>query len=70
MVTVAQPFTLIDLTCHINGSTSVCLVMPDVGCHPGTKNSLGRLANAELRKWKSIAHRVFDPLWRDGTHEA
>ena len=37
-----------------------------VGCHPGTKNSLGRLANAELRKWKSIAHRVFDPLWRDG----
>ena len=37
-----------------------------VGCHPDTKNSLGRLANAELRKWKSIAHRVFDPLWRDG----
>lgn len=37
-----------------------------VGCHPNTKNSLGRLANAELRKWKSIAHKAFDPLWRDG----
>ncbi len=37
-----------------------------VGCHPNTKKSLGRLANAELRKWKSIAHKNFDPLWRDG----
>lgn len=37
-----------------------------VGCHKGTTNALGRLANAELRQWKSIAHRVFDPIWRTG----
>ncbi len=37
-----------------------------VGCHKGTTNPLGRLANAELRKAKSLAHREFDPIWRDG----
>lgn len=37
-----------------------------VGCHKGTIEPLGCLANAELRKWKSIAHKAFDPLWRDG----
>ena len=37
-----------------------------VGCHPGTTNPLGRLANAELRKAKQAAHAAFDPLWRDG----
>lgn len=44
-----------------------------VGCHPvnprhgqdGTR-PLGRLANAELRRAKSAAHRVFDPLWQEG----
>jgi hypothetical protein len=35
-----------------------------VGCHPGTTKPLGRLANAELRAWKSRAHAAFDPLWR------
>lgn len=35
-----------------------------VGCHPGTTNALGRLANAELRKAKSDAHAAFDPLWK------
>lgn len=35
-----------------------------VGCHKGTTNPLGRLANAELRKWKSIVHKHFDPYWR------
>ena len=35
-----------------------------VGCHPGTDKPLGRLANAELRKAKQAAHRVFDPLWK------
>ena len=34
-----------------------------VGCHPGTKTPLGRLANAELRRAKQAAHDVFDPLW-------
>jgi hypothetical protein len=37
-----------------------------VGCHDGTPEPLGRLANAELRKMKSAAHSAFDPLWRDG----
>lgn len=36
-----------------------------VGCHPGTKNPLGRLANAELRKYKSLAHKAFDPIWKE-----
>jgi hypothetical protein len=34
-----------------------------VGCHPGTDNPLGRLADAKLRLAKSHAHAVFDPLW-------
>ena len=37
-----------------------------VGCHPGTINPLGRLANAELRAAKQRAHAAFDPLWRSG----
>ena len=36
-----------------------------VGCHPGTKNALGRVADAELRQAKMAAHAAFDPLWRD-----
>lgn len=35
-----------------------------VGCHPGTVNALGGLANAELRQWKQKAHAAFDPLWK------
>jgi hypothetical protein len=35
-----------------------------VGCHEGTNRALGRLANAELRRWKSKAHASFDPLWK------
>lgn len=35
-----------------------------VGCHPGSKQSLGRLANAELRRWKNNAHAVFDVIWK------
>jgi len=37
-----------------------------VGCHPGGNEPLGVLANSELRKARSIAHSVFDPLWRNG----
>lgn len=37
-----------------------------VGCHKGTTNPLGRLANAELRKAKMATHAVFDPIWKDG----
>lgn len=35
-----------------------------VGCHDNTASPLGRLANAELRAWKSKAHFAFDPLWK------
>lgn len=38
-----------------------------VGCHKDNPDNtpLGRLANAELRKAKSAAHKAFDPLWKD-----
>ena len=37
-----------------------------VGVHKGTDKPLGRLANAELRHWKKLAHSEFDPLWQHG----
>lgn len=35
-----------------------------VGCHPGSKKPLGRLADKQLRIWKSNAHAYFDWLWK------
>lgn len=47
------------------GPTWVCIPCQAwVGCHPGTTNALGGLANAELRAWKIQAHAAFDPLWQ------
>ena len=40
-----------------------------VGCHPGTTQPLGRLADAELRREKMAAHAAFDPLWKNGEHK-
>lgn len=37
-----------------------------VGCHKGTSHALGRVADAELRRWKMVAHDWFDPLWQNG----
>ena len=37
-----------------------------VGVHKGTQESLGRLANAELRKAKNNAHLYFDPIAKTG----
>lgn len=37
-----------------------------VGVHKGTDQPLGRLANAELRKYKRTAHAAFDPIWQSG----
>lgn len=37
-----------------------------VGCHPGSKQPLGRLANAQLRSLKQATHAAFDPLWQLG----
>ena len=41
-----------------------------VGCHKGRdgRKPLGRLADAELRYWKSMAHSAFDPLWKKESH--
>ena len=46
-----------------------CPTCPDVyvGCHKGTRQPLGRLADAELRNAKIAAHAAFDPLWKRGT---
>lgn len=45
-----------------------------VGCHkknkkysPNGSTPLGRLANPALRAAKSQAHRVFDPIWKEGS---
>jgi hypothetical protein len=45
-----------------------------VGCHKKNKKygqdgtqPLGRLANAELRRAKSRVHRIFDPIWKNGS---
>lgn len=37
-----------------------------VGCHKGTKEALGRLADKQLREKKMAFHAAFDPLWRNG----
>jgi hypothetical protein len=50
---------------HDYGPTWTCVrCQAWVGCHPGTENPLGGLANAELRRLKMEAHAVFDPLWQ------
>lgn len=36
-----------------------------VGTHKHTGMPLGRLANKDLRRLKSKAHRAFDPIWRE-----
>jgi hypothetical protein len=37
-----------------------------VGCHPGTRVPLGRMADKRTRKLRGQAHTVFDPLWQSG----
>lgn len=37
-----------------------------VGCHPGTRNPLGSLANGKLRKLRSRVHDDFDWIWKHG----
>lgn len=42
-----------------------------VGCHDFGNGDVpkGRLANAELRRWKIAAHDAFDPLWKYGPYK-
>lgn len=37
-----------------------------VGCHKGTTNPLGRLADKELRSLKIALHDEFDSIWKSG----
>lgn len=37
-----------------------------VSCQPNSNKPLGTLADRELRQWRSLAHRHFDPLWKSG----
>jgi hypothetical protein len=39
-----------------------------VGCHKGTTEPLGRMADKELRKYKVLAHNEFDKLWKQGDY--
>lgn len=36
-----------------------------VGVHEGTNRAKGMLANAELRKWRKMAHFHFDQVWKE-----
>lgn len=35
-----------------------------VGTHKGTTKPLGRLADKQLRRYKNMAHSIFDHLWK------
>ncbi len=52
------------------GFIYLCDAYPDcdarVSCYPKTIVALGTLANKELRRWRSLVHRKFDPLWQSG----
>lgn len=51
------------------GMVYLCRCKPQwayVGVHKGTDIPLGRLADAQLRRWKKEAHAAFDPLWKYG----
>lgn len=37
-----------------------------VGCHPNTTRPLGVIADRNLRRLKTLAHRSFDPIWKGG----
>jgi hypothetical protein len=41
-----------------------------VGCHPRSDKPLGGLANGDLRRIRSLAHRAFDPLWNEARNES
>lgn len=47
-----------------------CAVDPNhyVGTYSDNITALGRLADTELRRWKSKGHNTFDPLWKTKTH--
>lgn len=68
-----KPGQIIDSARIYNGvSYGLVWACPDypacdsyVGCHAGTHEPLGRMANGKLRAAKKRAHASFDPLWKD-----
>jgi hypothetical protein len=36
-----------------------------VGCHPGTQNPLGTVANKRLRRLRKLCHGSFDKIWKN-----
>lgn len=50
------------------GRVWICPNYPEcdsyVGCHPGSRRPLGRMANKELRALKIQVHKAFDGLWK------
>lgn len=54
------------------GRSYMCYYCKDcdayVGCHNNTKNPLGTMANASLRKMRQHVHSVLDPLWKSGKY--
>ena len=53
---------------HSYGYVWRCSRFPEcdssVGCHMGTKEPYGTLANKELRGWRMAAHDPFDVIWK------
>lgn len=37
-----------------------------VGCHPGTAQPLGVIANKELKQARMKIHALLDPIWKNG----
>lgn len=71
------PVKIVDSSILYNGRSYgwayVCNAYPKcdayVGCHPGTKRPLGRLANKELRLAKTAAHEAFDAVWKKNAEQ-
>lgn len=36
-----------------------------VGCHNNSQRPLGTMANFKTRKFRKMAHAVFDPIWKN-----
>lgn len=51
------------------GKSYMCYFCKDcdtyVGCHNNTKTPLGTMADNDTMKWRSKAHAVIDPLWKN-----
>lgn len=73
----SAPIAIVDSSVLYNGRSYgwayICSSYPKcdayVGCHPGTKRPLGRLADKELRLAKTAAHKAFDAVWKENARQ-